>query len=1451
MHQVNGSNGPSGSPSSALAELVDRLTAQLQSGVAVDWEAVERQHPEHADELRRLRPALGALDQLSRSGEEHLSGVASAPAADAEPLTGLLGDYRILRELGRGGMGVVYEAEQVSLGRKVALKVLPLAATLDPRRLQRFVNEARAAAGLHHPGIVPVHAVGCERGVHYYAMQYIDGQTLAAVLAELRARVGGGAAPPADEEQGEPTTAYADPPGAAAAASTAPQGALSTEGGIGNREYVRAVARLGVQAAEALDYAHQLGVVHRDVKPANLMVDGRGQLWVTDFGLALFQREGVESLTLTGDLVGTLRYMSPEQALAKRVVIDHRTDVYSLGATLYELLTLRPMFEGVSREEVLRRIAFDEPAPPRRLNRAIPVELETIVLKALEKNPAERYQAAQELADDLGRFLKDEPIKARRPSPVQRARKWARRHKPLVETAAVLLLTAAVVGGSLWVWWAQRQAEAEGEARAALREAAGLLEEERWPEALSAARRAEAVLAAVGADPGLRRQAGALIGDLEMGRRLQEARLRLTAFKDDFDGPGADAAYAAAFQEYGLDVDGLDAQAAAERVRPRPIGRQLVAALDDWAFLRRRLKAEGWRHRLAVARAADPDALRLRLRNALEGTDPKALEELAWADQIDDWPVPTLVLLGRLAHGTATGMRVAARLRRAQQRHPGDFWLNETLGLLLLEEQPPRLEEAIRYLSVAVALRPQSPGARVNLGVGLAVKGHLEEAIAEYREALRLNEDSPIAHYNLGSALRLKGHLDEAVAECREAVRLKKDDPEAHYGLGTALSEKGQLDAAVAEYREALRLKKAYPEAHYNLGNALKMKGQLGEAIAAYREAVRLKKDYPEAHHNLGDALYDKGQLDEALAEFREALQLKKDSPEDHNDLGAALSKKGQLDEALAEFREAIRLKQDFPEAHNNLGALLCDQMHDYEAAIAAFQEALRIKENYPEAHYNLGNALEMKGRLDEAIAAYREAVRLKKDYPEAHYNLGTALRHKGQPDEVIAEFREALRLKKYYPEAHNNLGNALLQKGQVDEAIAEYREALRLKKDNPEAHDNLGTALRDKGHLDAAIAEHREALRLRQDYPPAHNNLGNALHAKGQLDAAIAEYREALQLKKDFPTAHYNLGLALSEKGQLDAAITEYREALRLKPDYATAHNNLGATLHRKGQLDAAITEYREALGLRQDYPEAHSNLGTALRDKGLLDEAIAEYREALRLKKDDAEAQARLGLVLLQQGRFREAVEQLRLAHQLGSRRSGWPYPSAQWLRDAERLADLDARLPVLLKGAEQPKDAGERLAFAKLCQLHRKLYAAAARWYAEAFNAQPELADNLQSGDRYNAACAAALAGCGQGADAQALPEEERARLRQQALYWLRGDLGAWRAKLAEGTSPARAAVMKQMQHWLTDPDFAGVRGPEALGRLPEAERRRWQRLWQQVEELRRQAAAPAKAAAPAGP
>jgi serine/threonine protein kinase len=376
---------------------------------------------------------------------------------------GQLGEFRLLREVGRGGMGVVYEAEQLTLRRRVALKVLPFAAAIDPRQIQRFKNEALAAANLRHANIVPVHAVGVELGVHYYAMQFIEGQSLATLIEELRRlehqRLPSRHAPLGTSSSSSQASAPSDltgsyeSPGAvdtdrgpsASAVATPVATLVFAERREGGRKHFDWLADLGCQAALALKHAHEMGIVHRDIKPANLLLDPPGQLWITDFGLA--QVNGDAGLTLTGELLGTLRYASPEQALARRGLVDARTDIYSLGATLYELLTLRPIFQGQSRNELLRQIADEEPTPPRSIQASVPVELETIILKALAKEPQDRYTTAQEFADDLKRFIEDRPILARRPALPERLRKWARRHPGAVGTGVLVLILATV--GSL------------------------------------------------------------------------------------------------------------------------------------------------------------------------------------------------------------------------------------------------------------------------------------------------------------------------------------------------------------------------------------------------------------------------------------------------------------------------------------------------------------------------------------------------------------------------------------------------------------------------------------------------------------------------------------------------------------------------------------------------------------------------------------------------------------------------------------------------------------------------------------------------------------------------------------------------------------------------------------------------------------------------------------------
>jgi serine/threonine protein kinase len=492
---------------SRLDELAEAFVERYRRGERPAIAEYVREHPELAEQIEELFPALVMMEQVEGDLRNAANKLPSA-AEPAAPLT-QLGDFRIIREVGRGGMGVVYEAEQVSLGRRVALKVLPKHLLSDSKHRQRFEREARAAGRLHHTNIVPVYGVGEQDGMHYYVMQFIDGLALDEVLVELKRlreeskEAKGAKKSSKGSKQTEDAAVFGAGNGAAATLAVSAVGIAESlasgrferaprekpdsgsedsqdalqnppapeaeETVVGRRSetlhgsgafalpgqseshskssscnvYWQSVARIGVQTAEALQYAHDQGIIHRDVKPGNLLLDTRGCVWVTDFGLA--KAADQQNLTHTGDVLGTLRYMAPEQFDGRA---DPRSDVYSLGLTLYELLALRPAFNEIDRRKLIKQVTSGAPPRLRTLDSHIPRDLETIVYKAIDRDPSHRYLTAREMAADLHRYLGNEPIRAKWASPVTRFRRWCKRNPAvalLTSTIAVLLIAAAVL----------------------------------------------------------------------------------------------------------------------------------------------------------------------------------------------------------------------------------------------------------------------------------------------------------------------------------------------------------------------------------------------------------------------------------------------------------------------------------------------------------------------------------------------------------------------------------------------------------------------------------------------------------------------------------------------------------------------------------------------------------------------------------------------------------------------------------------------------------------------------------------------------------------------------------------------------------------------------------------------------------------------------------------------
>jgi serine/threonine-protein kinase len=448
---------------------------------------------------------------------------------------------------------------------------------------------------------------------------------------------------------------------------------------------------------------------------------------------------------------------------------------------------------------------------------------------------------------------------------------------------------------------------------------------------------------------------------------------------------------------------------------------------------------------------------------------------------------------------------------------------------------------------------------------------------------------------------------------------------------------------------------------------------------------------------------------------------------------------------------------------------------------------------------------------------------KIQRTYPTdlwANHLLGDELMDNDQPAEAIRYYTAAIALLPNNAGLYNNRARALHYARELNEAIADYHQALALAPTTAQIRHNLGEALGRNRQFEEAIAHYRAYFRQKAGDAVTHYNFGNVLWHGGQPDEAIVAFRKAISLEKDFPRARLSLAQALGGKGRLEEAVLELREAIRYEPKGAENHYWLGKALQELGRLDEAIVAYRDAIRHHNGAPEGNRNLGHALP---------TTPHEGL-----SAEAHCNLGLVLRQKGEVREALKELRIGHELGSKLPGWSNPSAEWVRQCERLVELDEKLPGLLDGKVKPASPAEQIEVANLCLLKR-LNAAAARFFGEAFTAEPKMAEEPRTMQRYNAACAAALAGCGQGKDADKLDDKKRARLRSQALDWLRADLDAWGQLLNKESDKIRPLLVQQMQHWLADPDFSGVRGPEALAKLPEVERQAWQKLWKDISDM----------------
>jgi serine/threonine-protein kinase len=1270
--------------------------------------------------LAGLRRALGVEPQVRLRQPEDDPPV--QPQSPEMPAPDDTGRYQLLGELGRGGMGAVLKGRDVDLGRDLAVKVLLEKHRDNPEVARRFVEEAQIGGQLQHPGVVPVYELGQFPDRRpFFTMKLIKGCTLAALLAR---RPG----PAQDRPR---------------------------------------FLKVFEAVCQTVAYAHSRGVIHRDLKPGNVMVGAFGEVQVMDWGLAKVLGEGrgardegrekkeerdASSLaprpsplapssdrTHAGQLLGTPAYMAPEQARGETDRLDARADVFGLGAILCEILTGQPPYAPAQGLDACRLAARGDLAGAlvRLEGCGADAELVALAKRCLAPLPDDRPQDAAAAAAELTAYL--EGVEARlRQAELERAAAETRiveerkRRRVQLALAASVLLTA-LLGGGGWLW-AERAREARvartsAEANEALSQALLLIEQAReapvtdpapWARALAALDKAESALAAGEADAATQaRVAEARRTAEEEAREARQDRrmlLRLDKIWEEgfvLDQSGLlarrmEASLAEAFRLYGIELSSLVPAKAAQRLRQRRIKQSLAAALERWAFMRVDLEGKlgpNTAKLLETARLTDPAPWREELHAVW--TRGKMEEVVSYASRLDVRVVPpaiTIVLSNWLRLAHRKGIQGSARAR-----------------------------------------------------VGLLARAHAAHP-----------SDFTLA-YSLGHALAVRKVVPppEAVRYLAVARSLRPESAFAALMLGMALVQTGQAEEGLALVRRARQLEPRAARPHAILSIIYRDQNKLAESIAAREEAVRLDPSNADYLAELGGLLMLQGRTEAALAKLRQALVLAPDCAAAHCNWGALLARTGAPDQAVAHYRRAIK-------ADPRSGA----------------------------CHIGLATSLLGTGKAKEAAAAFAEGIR------QAPTDL-------------------ALRL---------DYGVFLLHRRRGQAALAQFDEALKLDPTSYEAHIDKAAVFADYNQSRAALTWYLKAIELKPRRPEGHCGVGRMLFRLGDGDRALVALDRAYELDQNSDRTVTALARVLERKRGREEAIRFLRQALARSPNLGLGHAQLGAVLLRSGRPAEAVVALETARKLEPRNGKVLAKLGIALSDAGRPDEAVAACRKAVRLDEGDRTVQFSLGLVLFRQGKFREALPSLERSRELGKGTPSLVSESAEMVRICREGIELDGKLTAVLRGEVKLSRPEDMVRYALFCQEGKYLYAASARLYREAFVAKPELAEVMKEAHRFAAACAAALAGSGQGKDAAETGEAERAAWRRQALDWLRADLRYLAAGLEKGNGPRKSAtVVRALQLMRSMPPLASIRDPAALARLSADEQESFRKFWADVEAL----------------
>jgi WD40 repeat protein/Flp pilus assembly protein TadD len=1233
------------------------------------------------------------------------------------------------------------------------------------------------------------------------------------------------------------------------------------------RTYWQSVAAIGVQVAEALEYAHKQGIHHRDIKPSNLLLDSQGTVWVTDFGLA--KADDQQNLTHTGDILGTLRYMPPEAFEGKT---DARSDVYSLGLTLYEMLAFRAAFDEKERNRLIKQVTEAEPDPLGKLNRRVPHDLETIVHKAIDKDPARRYASAAALAEDLQRFIGDEPIKARRVSQTERLWRWSRRHKAiaaLLITLATVLTVGCAVMAVLWSraeqgaliaraneFKAQTLAtneaaprgEAEVQQRLALEKAELLAREDYVNRVNRAYREVQDDNVALAED---------LLHGCEVKRRgwewhfverlcnserrvldLGNTSVNALAFSPDgswaVSGSGAPLMGVATSEAPVIGVWDVDsgqrrktlpgAKATVFNVAVRPDGKKIAAGCTAGLILvwdvatghTAWTQSEPGLDAMSVSFSPDGQSLAVGY-GAYMGEQVGRVKvwDVTSGNEIKSFTGPKGGVNKVAFHPDGKQLAVAGSemvqvwdinaVRKLHDLKGHRKWVYCTA-------YSPNgkwlasgaWDGTVKLWDVATGVESLTIFAHEGFVLSLAFS-------PDSCNLVTTSEERSLRLWEVPSGRRLvtfHGHTDFV-----QAVAFRPDGHE----VGT-----GSLDGSIRFWD----MKTSRPVVVEHTGWV--------ERLAFRRDGLRVVSETWLYGRDAGLPKGwnpNTGVADTALAGINiEAL------PADY------------MRGPLGWIERFQQRKFDISSADGKLTA--------QSVAVGGSDESSRSKD----FAYSSVVVRETKtGRVLHTLTGHSANVVAMAFSPDSR-RLATASfdrtvklwdMESGQAVFTLLGHTAGVVSVAYSPDGNRIVSGGIdftarvwnatpLASNLTPEHDARYRRKIQTLEQLKAATDDVQRAkiLADGGQwtmaaeaLTKAVAKNPDDRQLRCQHIEALVNSGDTRRIGPACDDMLKRFGTTADPLQ-------NLGVVgLCRLARQAVADPQKRKAVH-KLVMASEGLNRVLTLGQLGQWDLVSQVLAKIVQDKPGDATAHYHFGIALYAQGKTDEAIAACREAVRLKPDLVGAYVYLASALERQGRYAEFLAAFKSGHERAANSS---YPWADWIRRAERLAVLEGKLPGFLKGEYQAKDNTERLDLASVCSA-KKLYHAEARLYAAAFAADPNLSAERRVGHLHNAACSAALSAAGQGEDAAKLDDEERAHLRKQALDWVRADLVLWTKHLESNQPADRATVERMMEHWRQDPDLAGFRDEAPLAKLPEAERKTWQALWGEVEALLQRAEKP---------